>query len=220
MIRLLGDRITSVAVIGAHCDDIAIGAGATLLELTEGHPSVQVHALVLTGAGTDREIEEKHALAAFCGNSGVSLTVGDLPDGRLPGHWRRVKELLSEFRATCEPDVVFAPHRADLHQDHRTVAELVTTEFRDQLILGYEVLKWESDLPTPSVYQQIPDETAQRKAALLAECYPSQTLHDWFDEESFLGLMRVRGAQCRSRYAEAFLCEKATVNFGVRALAG
>ena len=94
------------------------------------------------------------------------------------------------------------------------MAKLVTTEFRDQLILGYEILKWESDLPNPAVYQQIPDITARRKAALLSECYPSQVHHDWFDDESFLGLMRVRGAQCRSRYAEAFLCEKATLNLG------
>jgi LmbE family N-acetylglucosaminyl deacetylase len=112
--------------------------------------------------------------------------------------------------------VVFAPHRADLHQDHRTVAELVTTEFRDQLILGYEILKWEADLPNPTVYQQIPTTSARRKAALLAECYPSQVDHDWFDEESFLGLMRIRGAQCRSRYAEAFVCEKATLDLGTR----
>ena len=94
------------------------------------------------------------------------------------------------------------------------MAELVTTEFRDQLILGYEILKWESDLPNQTVYQQIPDATARRKAVLLAECYPSQVDHDWFDEDSFLGLMRVRGAQCRSRYAEAFGCEKATLNLG------
>lgn len=211
MISLRGDGITSVAVIGAHCDDIAIGAGATLLEFNANRPDVTVHALVLTGAGTVREVEEKNALAAFCGEAGVTLTVADLPDGRLPQHWGRVKQVLADFRRSCDPDLVFAPHREDLHQDHRTLAELVTTEFRDHLILGYEILKWESDLPKPVVYQQIPVATARRKAALLAECYPSQVGHDWFDEESFLGLMRVRGAQCHSRYAEAFMCEKATL---------
>jgi LmbE family N-acetylglucosaminyl deacetylase len=212
MIPLLADQLASVAVIGAHCDDIAIGAGATLLELTQNLPNVSVHALVLTGAGTDREIEEKNALAALCGDAKVSLTVGNLPDGRVPEHWGRAKELFSEFRRGCNPEVVFAPHRADLHQDHRTVAELVTTEFRDHLVLGYEILKWESDLGNPSLYQQIPDATARRKVALLEECYLSQVEHDWFDDEAFLGLMRVRGAQCRSRYAEAFVCEKATLN--------
>ncbi|HME78785.1 MAG TPA: hypothetical protein VKI00_24980 [Mycobacterium sp.] len=43
------------------------------------------------------------------------------------------------------------------------------------------------------------------------ECYPSQSGRDWFDDEVFLGLMRVRGVQCRSRYAEAFTVEKAVL---------
>lgn len=212
MIRLSSGRLTSVAVIGAHCDDIAIGAGATLLQITHGHPDVIVHALVLTGGGTDREVEEKNAFAALGGDADVRLTVADVPDGRLPDHWVRVKQLLAELRRSCDPDVVLAPYRGDLHQDHRTVAELVPTEFRDHLILGYEILKWESDLPNPTVYQQIPATIAHRKTALLAACYPSQASHDWFDDEAFLALMRLRGVQCRSRYAEAFVCEKATMS--------
>ena len=195
-------------MIGAHCDDIAIGAGATLARLTRTHPGVSVHALVLTGSGTVREVEEKNAFAALCGDAEVRLTVADLPDGRLPEHWGEVKKRLADFRRSCEPDLVFAPQRSDLHQDHRLLAELMPTEFRDQLILGYEILKWESDLPNPIVYQQITDEQAELKVELLHDCYPSQTGHDWFDRDAFLALMRLRGVQSRSRYAEAFVAEK------------
>ena len=106
VIGLSAGSIKSVAVIGAHCDDIAIGAGATLLQLTRDHPDVVVHALVLTGAGTEREVEEKNAFAALCGAAEVRLTVADLPDGRLPEHWGEVKQRLAEFRRSCEPDVV------------------------------------------------------------------------------------------------------------------
>ena len=214
MIELTPQRPRTVAVIGAHCDDIAIGAGATLARIAGSHPNVQVHALVLTGAGTEREIEEKSALSALCGTATVHLTVADLPDGRLPQHWSRVKELLAAFRRGCEPDLVFSPHRADSHQDHRLIAELVPTEFRDHLTLGYEILKWESDLPDTVVYQKLSPTEAERKAALITGCYRSQAAHDWFDEQSFLAMMRLRGVQSRSRYAEAFVCEKATVNLG------
>ena len=218
MIGLSIDRPASVALIGAHCDDIAIGAGATLLEITRRHPDISVHALVLTGGGTEREVEEKSALAALCGDVGVQLTVADLPDGRLPDHWGRVKQLLAEFRRGCAPDVVFAPHRGDRHQDHQLLADLTTTEFRDHLVLGYEILKWESDLPNPQSYQPVPA-AAREKVRVLDECYPSQTAHHWFDEESFLGLMRLRGVQCHSRYAEAFICEKFTLNLAPSKLA-
>ena len=214
MIVLSPGSIRSVAVIGAHCDDIAIGAGATLLQLTQTYPDVVVHALVMTGAGTDREIEEKNAFAAMCGKAETRLTVHDLPDGRLPRHWGDVKGHLADFRSRCEPDLVIGPQRGDRHQDHHLLAELITTEFRDHLTLGYEILKWESDLPSAVMYRPIPSETAVAKVRLLHDCYPSQHSRDWFDEETFLGLLRIRGAQCRSRYAEAFVVEKAHIDLG------
>jgi LmbE family N-acetylglucosaminyl deacetylase len=212
MIALTPVSLNSVAVIGAHCDDIAIGAGATLMEIERDNPGVVVHALVLSGGGTEREVEEKNAFAALCPSTDVRLTVADLPHGRLPDHWGTVKQRIAEFRRDCQPDMVLGPQRDDHHQDHRLVAELIPTEFRDHLVLGYEVLTWESDLPNPTLYLPIPSETAHEKARLLAQCYPSQCGRGWFDDEVFLGLMRVRGVQCRARYAEAFTLEKAVLD--------
>lgn len=212
MISLSAGAIKSIAVVGAHCDDIAIGAGATLLQLTRENPDVVVHALVFTGGGTEREVEEKNAFAALCGTAEVRLTVGDLADGRLPDHWGEVKQRLAAFRRSCEPDLVIGPQRGDSHQDHRLLAELIPTEFRDHLVLGYEILKWESDLPNPTVYRPIEPSTAEHKVSLLHECYPSQISRDWFDRETFTGLMRLRGVQCHSRYAEAFVMEKAVID--------
>jgi LmbE family N-acetylglucosaminyl deacetylase len=173
-----------------------------------------VHALVLTGGGTEREVEEKKAFAALCGPAEVRLTVADIPDGRLPEHWGEVKQRLADFRQSCDPDVVFGPHRGDRHQDHRLLAEMIPTEFRSHLTLGYEIVKWESDLPDPTVYQPIPTATAMRKVRLLHECYASQAGRHWFDEEAFLALMRLRGVQCHNRYAEAFVTEKTVIHFG------
>jgi LmbE family N-acetylglucosaminyl deacetylase len=212
MIALTPVSLNSIAVIGAHCADIAIGAGATLVEIVRDTPGVVVHALVLSGGGTEREVEEKNAFAALCPSTDVRLTVADLPHGGLPEHWGAVKQRIAKFRRDCQPDMVFGPQRHDYHQDHRLVAELIPTEFRDHLVLGYEVLKWESDLPNPTLYLPIPSETAHQKARLLAQCYPSQSGPDWFDDEVFLGLMRVRGVQCRARYAEAFTVEKAVLD--------
>ncbi|MCV7099978.1 PIG-L deacetylase family protein [Mycobacterium palustre] len=219
MIPLTTGGISSIAAIGAHCDDIMIGAGATLLQIAHHNPDVVVHALVLTGAGTERESEEKNAFAELFPRADIRLTVADLPDGRLPDHWGAVKGHIAEFRRHCEPDLVLGPNRHDYHQDHRLVAELIPTEFRAHLVLGYEILKWESDLLNPTLYVDIPAELAHRKVSLLARCYPSQSGRDWFDDEAFLGLMRVRGVQCRARYAEAFVGEKAVVSpYGVHSL--
>lgn len=216
MIQLSTGGIAEIAVVGAHCDDIAIGMGGTLLSLSRSHPGLRVRGLVLSGKGTEREAEEVQALSAFCPNADVELIVLDVPDGRAPVYWEPIKQHLSAFRRSCESDVVFGPQRRDAHQDHRLLAELLPTEFRDHLVLGYEVLKWEADTPCPTIFHPIDIDVAEDKARLLLKHYPSQANHDWFDEQAFLGLSRLRGVQCRSRHAEAFVVEKATITFEPR----
>jgi hypothetical protein len=214
MLALTPVNLNSVAVIGANCGDIAVGAGATLMEIACDKPDLVIHALVLTGGGTEREVEEKNAFITLCPSADVRLTVADLPDGQLHDHWSRVKQCLAEFRRDCEPDLVFGPHGSDRDDDHRVLAELIPTEFRDHVVLGYEILQPDSDLLDPSLYLPIPTETAHQKARLLTQCYPSQSRCRWFDDEAFVGLMRVRGVQCKARYAEAFAVEKAVLDSG------
>jgi LmbE family N-acetylglucosaminyl deacetylase len=200
--------LTEVVLVGAHCDDIAIGAGGTVLALAAAYPGLRVRALVLTGGGTPREDEERAALRAFLPEADLEVTVLDLPDGRTPDHWLTAKSALHDVARASAPDLVLGPQRGDAHQDHRLLAELVPQAFRDALVLGYEILKWEGDLPPVTLYQPIPDALARRKCELLTEHYPSQHAHDWFDDEAFLGLLRIRGAQCHTRYAEAYVNDK------------
>src|ERR1700740_2806744 len=135
MIQLRTGAICEIAIVGAHCDDIAIGMGGTLLTLAAAEPGLRVRGLVLSGGGTDREAEESEALLAFCPGADIEVSILDIPDGRAPAHWERIKLLLRDFRRSCDPRVVFGPHRGDAHQDHRLLAELLPTEFRDHLIL-------------------------------------------------------------------------------------
>jgi LmbE family N-acetylglucosaminyl deacetylase len=204
VIRLGTGRIDRVVALGAHCDDIAIGAGGTLYATCAARPGLRVDALVLSGGGTDREDEERDALAAFCPGADLDVTVLKLPDGRLPAHWDEAKNALEELRRRSDPDLVFAPRTDDAHQDHRGLATLVPTAFRDHLVLGYEIVKWDGDLGRPNSYQPLSPELAEKKVALLQQHYPSQRHRPWYDREAFLGLARIRGIECQARYAEAF----------------
>lgn len=212
MIALRGGTPARIAALGAHCDDIAIGAGASLLAVCSANPGIRVDALVLSGGGTDREDEEHAALAAFCPGADLRLTVLKLPDGRLPAHWDEAKAAVEELRAQTDPELLFAPNRFDAHQDHRGLAELVPTAFRDNLVLGYEIVKWDGDLGSPSAYQPLTAELAEAKVALLQRHYPSQRERPWYDREAFLGLARIRGIECKAQYAEAFYVNKVTLN--------
>jgi LmbE family N-acetylglucosaminyl deacetylase len=213
MIELEAGSVDEIAVVGAHCDDIAIGMGGTLLTMAQNHPKLRVRGLVLCGGGTEREQEEREALSEFCRGVDIELTVLDIPDGRAPAQWNLVKDSLKDFARNSDAQVVFGPQRGDAHQDHRLLAELLPTEFRDHLVLGYEILKWETDTARPTILHPVARGLAEEKARLLMKHYPSQTHHDWFDEQAFLGLSRLRGVQCRHAHAEGFLLEKATVTF-------
>jgi LmbE family N-acetylglucosaminyl deacetylase len=196
-----------VLALGAHPDDIEIGCGGLLLRLAE-RPDTTVHAALLTGS-PERALEATAALKAF--SPGSVLEAGILPDGRLPAHWLEAKDVLHDLAGRCPADLVLCPRADDAHQDHRIVGQLASTVWRDTLLLHYEIPKWDADLRPPSHYLPLTEELAHRKVELLNLHYPSQRDRDWWDDELFLGLMRVRGVECKSRYAEAFHSKKVTL---------
>jgi LmbE family N-acetylglucosaminyl deacetylase len=205
------DPPLSVLVLGAHPDDVELAAGGTLLTLAGRHPGLRVRYVLMTGT-RERQEEARAAARAFTPGADLTVDTHDLPDGRLPAVYGQVKELMEGVARSLRPDVVLAPSVADAHQDHRTVGELVPTVFRDQLYLAYEIPKWDGDLARPNTYFPLTDEIAQRKVELLDKCYPSQRGRDWWGEETFLALARLRGIECRAHYAEAFTCTKLIIS--------
>ena len=208
MIELLvpRDELTLLC-IGAHPDDIEIGCGATLLGLSKKR-EVTARAVILTG-NDKRKHEAVEAFPMFCPGAEVAVDVLGLPDGRLPAHWDATKEALERAAKIVQPDLIFAPRRDDAHQDHRLLAELVPTVWRDTLVLGYEIPKWDGDLNKVTVHIAASVEDAARKVELLDQSFPSQRDRSWWTAETFLSLMRIRGIECRQRYAEGFVVDKA-----------
>lgn len=212
MIRLsLPDGPLRLVCLAAHPDDLEIGCGGTLLTLAE-RGGVEATVLTLTGT-PDREAEAAAAAQAVL--PGARTRFARLRDGRLPAAWDAVKDALHAVAEEVpHPDLVLAPSPDDAHQDHRLVGSLASTVWRDCLVLHYEIPKWDGDLGRPSVYVPVADELAERKVELLDAHYPSQRDRDWWDRELFLGVMRLRGVESRTRYAEAFTMAKAVLGTG------
>lgn len=204
MLTLLPERLDGVALIGAHCDDIVVGCGGTLLELCRAHPGTVIDAVVFTGGGSLREEEERAALAAFCPGARLRVSVLDLPRGQLTPRWERVKRVLEDLRVRAEPSLILAPSERDGHPDRRLVAQLVPVAFPDHLVLGYEIAQHDGDLHQPRLYSPLAEPVLREKVDKMLEHYGSQRDRPTFDAESLAGLARLRGVQCRARYAEAF----------------
>ena len=200
-----------VICLGAHPDDVEIGCGGTLLGLAGTSRTVSATVVVATGSG-ERCDEAIKAAPRFLPGAAVEVRVLELQDGYLPTMWGAVKENFEAVAGSTAADIVFAPRLDDAHQDHRVVAEIASTVWRDALIVRYEVPKWDGDLGRVTHYVPLDVETAQRKLTLLDESFATQVDRGWWDNETFLGLLRLRGIECRSRYAEGFVVDKAVVD--------
>ena len=210
-LQAAGPGPLSVLAVGAHPDDVEIAAGGTLLTLAERHPGMRVRYVLLTGE-PERQAEARAAARAFTPDADLEVELHRMPDGRLPAVYGQVKEALEDLATSFRPDVILAPSPQDAHQDHRILGELIPTAFRDHAVLNYEIPKWDGDLGRPNVYIPLSHDVARRKVELLGKCFPSQLGRDWWDEDTFLGLARLRGVECRARYAEAFTCTKLVIS--------
>lgn len=205
----LPDRPLRVLCLGAHPDDIEIGAGGTILSLAADGRLAEAWWVVLTGSG-ERTAEGREAAARFADPVRPVVRIEDLRDGYLPAEWGQAKDLLEAVGREVDPDLVLTHRADDAHQDHRVVSELTTTVFRDHLVLEYEIPKWDGDLGRPNVYLPLPAAIMERKVELLRSCFASQAGRDWFDDDTFRALARLRGVECRAPegYAEAFVGRK------------
>jgi len=202
----------TVLCVGAHCDDIEIGCGGTLLHLKTAFPRLKFHWVVLSASGL-RGQEALKAAELFTDGCEKEVVLEDYRDGFLPYSGGKVKDFFEEMKVQVNPDLVFTHWHGDAHQDHRLVSELTWNTFRDHLILEYEIPKYDGDIGRPNLFVPLEAPLYERKVDYLFEIFASQRDKRWFDRQTFLGLMRIRGMESNapSGYAEAFHARKLVV---------
>jgi len=207
-------RLRRLLCVGAHCDDIEIGCGGTVLAVLAGNPGATVDWVVFNSDPT-REREAGASAAAFLGGGqGHRVAIHRFRDGYFSSVAAEIKDVFEQLKTTCAPDLVLTHHRGDFHQDHRLLGELTWNTFRDHLILEYEVPKYDGDLGRPNVFVPLPDEIRARKIDLILRHFSSQQDRHWWSAETFNALMRLRGIECRSEsgYAEAYYGTKVSLS--------
>jgi LmbE family N-acetylglucosaminyl deacetylase len=203
-----------VLCIGAHCDDVEIGCGGTLLALARSRPDIELTIAVFTSEDA-RGVESSNALKELLGDSvRWDLRFGTFRNSYFPAQWSDIKQHMESLRDS-KPDLIFTHCRDDLHQDHRTLAELTWNAFRDHCVLEYEIPKYDGDLGRPSVFVPLEPELVERKIEVLLRCFSSQVSKGWFTADTFRGLMRLRGIECQAPggFAEAFYARKLALRF-------
>jgi LmbE family N-acetylglucosaminyl deacetylase len=211
-IELLPERSGPMRILalGAHCDDIEIGCGGTMLRLAAERPDLEVFWVVF--ASTPERAAEARASAAdfLAGFSRWRLLVHEFRDGYLPYTGVAVKEAFEELKKEYTPDIIFTHHRDDRHQDHRLVSELTWNTWRSHLVLEYEIPKYDGDFGSPSVFAPLTAAVVDRKIDLVLAHFQTQASKHWLARDLLRAVARIRGMECVApeQVAEAFYARK------------
>jgi LmbE family N-acetylglucosaminyl deacetylase len=205
----------SVLCLGAHSDDLEIGIGGTILSLIASGVRLHVRWCVLSACDTRAAEAEASAARFLADTASVKIELCRFRDGFFPYQGGEIKTWIETLKNRIEPDIVFTHRRDDAHQDHRELSRLTWNTFRDHTILEYEIPKWDGDLGQPNLYSALERSVLDRKIALLLAGFGTQRSKDWFNDEVFRSLARLRGMECRAAdgYAEAFFLRKARLGW-------
>jgi LmbE family N-acetylglucosaminyl deacetylase len=205
-----------ILCLGAHSDDIEIGCGGIVLQFKKILPRLRFHWVVFSASGTRGE-EAARAAELFTSGCEREIVLKAFRDGFLPYSGGEVKDFFEEMKSQVSPDLILTHWQGDAHQDHRLISELTWNTFRDHLILEYEIPKYDGDMGRPNLFVPLEAPLHERKVDYLLEAFASQRDKQWFDRETFLGLMRIRGMESNSPsgYAEAFHARKVVVGLAV-----
>jgi LmbE family N-acetylglucosaminyl deacetylase len=204
------DRPPTILFLGAHCDDIEIGCGGTILQLRESMPEAEIRWLILSSDEVRRR-EAMESADRFLGErSRDSIRVEAFRDGYLPYSGAQVKDVFEQVKCEVSPDLIFTHYRHDRHQDHRLVNELTWNTWRNHVILEYEIPKYDGDLGQPNLFVAVSAEQVKRKIETVLEVFSTQASKDWFDADTLSAILRLRGVESNApdRYAEAFYAPK------------
>lgn len=208
-----GAEPKSALFLGAHCDDIEIGCGGTMLWLASRYPNIRIDWVVFA-SNEVRAAETTRCQHRFLAeHSNKSLIFHTFRNGYFPHIGAEIKDSFETLKAAVAPDLIFTHFRDDRHQDHRTISELTWNTFRSHLILEYEIPKYDGDSMQPNFFCPLTAEAVGQKCDYLQDCYVSQLDKQWFTPDTFRGLARLRGIECDAQtgFAEAFYCRKMAV---------
>ena len=203
-----------VLCIGAHSDDIEIGMGGTILQWLESGRNLHFTWVIFSAAKSEREKEARRSAERFLqGAADYEVIVKGFRDGFYPYHGANVKDEFEALKKIVSPDLIFTHYRDDRHQDHRTLSDLTWNTWRNHMILEYEIPKYDGDLGQPNFFVPLEPGIASKKSHLICDLFQTQANKAWLTEDTFMGLMRLRGVECAEKFAEAFYCRKLVHKF-------
>ena len=204
------DLSLKILCLGAHCDDIEIGCGGTILKFLETYQNIIVYWVVFS-ANRERDREASKSAHLFLKHAQEkNIVILNFRNSFFSFIGAEIKEYFEQLKKQFVPDMIFTHYRNDLHQDHRLIAQLTWNTFRDHLIVEYEIPKYDGDLSSPNFFVPLEDDICRKKVEIVTRVFKTQRNKHWFTEDIFWSILRLRSMESGNagKYAEGFYCRK------------
>ncbi len=202
-----------VLFVGAHPDDIELGAGALIAHIVN---QTSIKCLTLSDNQKNPDLKlvasEHRRSMSQLGVADENVIVGQFETRRFPDFRQEILEYLIQWNRSFQPDIVFTHTRADIHQDHGTVTEEVLRAFRGTTVLGFDVLRSTYGF-FPNFLVEVDESDVEKKLAALAE-YNTYTAKYYFDPAITRATLVRQGALAERPYAEGFDILRVVGRFG------
>lgn len=195
-------------VLAPHTDDGELGCGGTIARLLgEGTDVYYVAFSICTRSlppslPPDTLEKEVKVATKILGIPPQNLILYDFDVRRFKEFRQDILEELIKIRTKINPDLVFLPTPADIHQDHQVISEEGLRAFKHTSVLGYE-LPWNNLSFSTECFIKLESTHVESKVKAL-NAYESQKHRSYLNENFIRSLATIRGVQITSLYAEAF----------------
>jgi LmbE family N-acetylglucosaminyl deacetylase len=192
-----------VLFVGAHPDDIELGAGALIAHIVA---NTELMCVTLSDNLKNPDLSQVSAehrrSMRVLGVPDQNVVVGHFETRRFPEFRQEILEYLIQLNLSFHPEIVFTHTRADIHQDHGTITEEVLRAFRGTTVLGFDVLRSTYGF-FPNFLVEVTEADVEKKLAALAE-YNTYTSKYYFDPNITRATLIRHGALAERPFAEGF----------------
>lgn len=192
-----------ILFIGAHPDDIELGAGALIAHIVQ---KTDILCVTLSDNQKNPElknvVKEHYDSMRILGVAENNVILGSFETRLFQSYRQEILEYLIGLRREYQPEIVFTHTRADLHQDHSTVTEETLRAFRGTTVLGFDVLRSSYGF-FPNFLTEVTEADVQKKLEALA-AYKTYASKYYFNPEITRATLIRNGALAERNFAEGF----------------
>ena len=192
-----------VLFIGAHPDDIELGAGALIHHIL---PMCDVTCVTLSDNQKNPQLQnvlgEHYKSMEVLGVPRENVIVKEFETRLMPEHRQEILEYFLKLRKEIQPDIIFTHTEKDIHQDHNAMTREALRAYRGITVLGFDVVRSSHGF-FPNFFVEVNEDDVNAKLNALMQYKTYQDKY-YFEADLLRATLIRHGALAEKPFAEGF----------------